>query len=837
MAAQALPIDPLLPDLVAALAMHGAVVLQAPPGAGKTTRVPQALLAAGHAEAGEILVLQPRRLPTLLAARRVAEELGEEPGERIGYAVRFEERSSARTRVRFVTEGVLLRRLLAAPTLPGVACVVLDEFHERHLDGDLALALLAALRGARADLRLVVMSATLDAAPVAAFLGAPILTSEGRRFEVAIEHAERPSERPLDEQVMHAVRRILREGPSGDVLVFLPGAAEIRRAAEALAETAAAHAIDVLTLHGDLPLQEQTRVVRPGPRRKVILSTNVAETSVTIEGVTAVVDSGLARVAACSPWTGLPTLSLAKISQASATQRAGRAGRLAAGRALRLYTRADHDARAAHDLPEVRRLDLAEAALVALGAGTSARALHWLDAPPEAALAAAEALLERLGATRGGALTDAGRRMLSLPVHPRLGRLVVEAEARGIGRLGALVAALLSERDVRTRGRGAGPSGPSDLTELAERVRSIGRGQRAAALGLEQGAATRVVRAAEQLGRRVQDRAQAPRSHADEEQAIGLAILAAFPDRVARRRTPRGRELVLAEGGTATLAEDSVVTEAELLVAVDVEERSGPGQRAARTVRLASAVEPEWLLEVEGGTSETEALAWSERTSRVERVQRLAYGAVVLEERWSAAPPGEEASRILAEVARARGPSAFDLDEAESALARVALVAAHHPDAELLQHDGAEDALVVACSGITSLAELGASPPAERVVAALGASGRALVEREAPARVTLPGGRPVQVRYVRGQAPFIESRLQDFFGMKDGPRILGGRVALVLHLLAPNGRAVQVTQDLAGFWARHYPALRRELGRRYPRHAWPEDPLTATPPAPKPPRR
>ncbi|HVU49896.1 MAG TPA: helicase-related protein, partial [Polyangia bacterium] len=431
----ALPVDAALPDVTRALREGRAVVVEAPAGAGKTTRVPRALLEARVVE-GEIWILEPRRLPARLAAERVARELGERVGETVGYTVRFEDVSSPRTRLRFVTEGLLTRRLVSDPRLGGIGAVVLDEIHERHVQTDLALALLRRLqRGARPDLRVCAMSATLQAEPLREFLdGCAGVRSEGRLHPIEIEHLAAPDERPLHEQVTGAVRRLLREGLEGDVLVFLPGAAEIRRAQEALAAAPGASELLVLPLHGELPLEEQTRAVRPEPgRRKVILSTNVAESSITVEGVVAVVDSGLARVASHSPWTGLPTLAIAKVSQAAATQRAGRAGRTRPGRALRLYTRHDHDARRAFDLPEIARADLADTllTLAALDVGPLAD-FEWFEAPPAAALGAARDLLRALGALDAAdRLTPLGRRMSRLPVHPRLARLVCEGETRG----------------------------------------------------------------------------------------------------------------------------------------------------------------------------------------------------------------------------------------------------------------------------------------------------------------------------------------------------------------------------------------------------------------------
>ncbi len=632
---QPLPIDPVLPDLVAALRAHPALVLEAPPGAGKTTRVPRALLEAGSIE-GEILVLQPRRLPTRLAAQRVAEELGEAPGERIGYAVRFEEVAGPRTRVRFVTEGILTRRLLADPRLRGVGAVILDEFHERHLAGDLALALLRRLqRTTRPDLKLVVMSATLAAEPVAAWLGdAPRLRSEGRRFDVAIDYLEQADERPLHEQVVAAVKRLLREGLDGHTLVFLPGAGEIRRAAELLQPLVESHDLLVLPLHGDLPLAEQNRAVRPSAQRKIILSTNVAETSVTIDGIAAVVDTGLARVASHSPWSGLPTLQLAKVSKASAIQRAGRAGRTREGRALRLYTRHDFESRPDHDAPEILRLDLAETLLALHGAGVGdSGAFDFFEAPAPAALEAAETLLRRLGALDPtGGLSAVGKKLVRLPVHPRLGRLLVEGERRGVAQSAAAVAALIAERDIRVEartfgggGRSRRVSGSSDALELLERFREAEGArfapQRLRSMGLDVRAVDAVDRARKQLARLAKNEAPAP---ADEEEALLLSILAGFPDRVAKRRTATGRDLVLAAGGAADNTEASVVHDAPVVVAVDVEERGRPGARRSTTVRIASSIEPEWLFDLFADeVAESDEWLWNAEAERVERVSRL----------------------------------------------------------------------------------------------------------------------------------------------------------------------------------------------------------------------
>ena len=899
---QPLPIDEILPAAVETLRGAPSLVVEAPPGAGKTTRLPPALLDSGVASGGDVLVLEPRRLAARMAARRVAEERGEPVGETVGYQVRFEEVSSARTRLRFLTEGVLTRRLLSNPRLEGVGCVVLDEFHERHLQADLALALLRRLqRTARPDLKIVAMSATLDAAPVARYLDdCAVLRSEGRRFEVSVEHLARHDERPLELQVEAAVRRLVAEGLDGHVLVFLPGAAAIRRAQGECARVAAEAGLEVLPLHGELPPAEQDAAVRPSEVRKLILSTNVAETSVTIEGVAVVVDSGLARVAGHSPWSGLPVLKVSRVSRASAAQRAGRAGRTREGRCLRLYTAQDFGARPEHETPEVRRLDLAESVLELRAAGVRDLAeFEWFEPPQPEALAAAEALLRRLGATdASGGVTEAGRSMLRLPLHPRLGRIVVEAEARGVGREACTIAALVAERDIRAgrvslggkagdagrerARRGATSHGASDLLELLDLFNEAeARGFTAESLrrlDLDPNAVRAAGRVSRQLRRLLArpapqaagraGKAEAVRTAAERGESGGgfapkggtgvpsdalekellISILAGYPDRVARRRpSPERREtaaerggaseLLLSGGGTAELAPESVVRGAEFLVAVDAEERGDAARtptRAAKTVvRLASAVEPDWLLDLfADALAERVEARWNAQAERVELLRRLTYDQLVVDEWRAPRAEGPEVSRALAEAALDAGPQSFaDPDEFERLLARVEFVAGAFPEAAIppLGEEDVRAALEAMCEGRRSFAELREAARSgelsERLRRRLTPEQWRLVAQMAPERVALARGRQARVRYERGRPPSVASRLQDFFGMSEGPRVAGGRVGVVLQLLAPNQRPVQVTTDLAGFWSRHYPSVRRELGRRYPRHAWPEDPL------------
>lgn len=845
-----LPIDPLLPELVRTLRESPVLVLEAEPGAGKTTRVPGALLDAGFAERGAIWVAEPRRLAARLAAEFVARERGEPVGRSVGYAVRFDRKASAETKILYATEGVLLNRFAQDPHLPDVSVVVLDEFHERHLSTDLLFVLLDRLRReARPDLRLVVMSATLEAERLAAHLNAPRLRSEGRTFPLSIEHVEKLDDRPLEKQVASGVRKLLSEEADGDVLVFLPGAREIRLCLDALAPDAAKGDVLVLPLHGDLPATEQARAIEPAKARKVILSTNVAESSVTIDGVCAVLDTGLARVAGHSPWSGLPTLHTAKISRASATQRAGRAGRTRAGRVLRLYSRAELASRPEQDRPEILRQDLAEPALVLAAAGVrDPSQLRWLDPPPPAALSAATTLLERLSALeKDGTLSAIGERLLAFPLPPRLARVVVEGERLGVAADASLAAALLSERDIRQagrtdvgggRGRAIDASGPSDVLELMDRFREAEGARfeprRLSFMGLDARTARTVERTRDKLVQMIRETGDAPATLADVEQAVQKALLAGFPDRLARRRAPSDPGLILFSGKSARLADTSVVREAWLMVTLDAEESAG-----RIVVRVASAVEPAWIFDGHPDLVEmSDELEWNGTSEAVEMVSRIRAGSVVIEEERRPAPPSEAASRLLLQSVKKRS----DLLAGEgvgAVLQRLEVLREAVPEGGLPEVSGEvlDRALENAALGKTKRSELEGLDVTAEVLASLTHEQQKLLEREAPERITLPGGRTVPVHYEPGKPPWVESRLQDFFGMVKTPSLCRGRVPLTVHLLAPNQRAVQVTTDLAGFWERHYPALRRELGRRYPRHPWPEDGRAATPPPPLPPRR
>ncbi len=774
----ALPVDAILPEIIDSLRRHPSLVIEAPPGAGKTTRVPPALLELAK---GEVVVLEPRRIAARLAARRVAWQLGEEPGETVGYQVRFEEAVGPRTRLRFVTEGILTRRMLSDPFLKGVDAVVLDEFHERHLESDLALALLKRLQQTRPELRIVVMSATLDADPVAQYLhrNCPIVRSMGRLFELSIQHLPYSS-KPLEVQVREAMELLIDERHSGDVLAFLPGAAEIRRAMRECEAVARRANLLVLPLHGSLPPKEQDRALSPATQQKLILATNVAESSVTVEGVTAVIDSGLARVASYSPWSGLPTLHVGRVSKAAAKQRAGRAGRTAPGRVLRLYSQEDYLRRPEQDAPEILRSDLSQLCLDLRAMRiANVHDVDWLDAPPTAAVEQAESLLERLGVTRDPAC-EMVQRLARYPLPPRLSRILVEATERGVGEDGCVAAALL----------GSGVQlDKNDLLAAMELTRDY-----------------RLQQHVEQL-RRI---ARPPKQKLHHDDALLMSVLAGFPDRVARRRA--GNQVLLSAGTSAEVAGEP--PRYEFMVAVDAEDRK---DKPLPLIRMTARIEPEWLIDLfPERVREQASVVWNRPAERVDAVSALLYDALVIQESRGALPDAEAAAEMLAQKAIEAGIERFvDPDALAELMGRIEFAGSEPPDVSLVLRE--------MCYGLRSFADLKSA--ATNLVALLEQKIDARRLNEiAPARIKLSNGRQTKVHYEPGKPPWIASRLQDFFGMRETPRIGPERTPVVVHLLAPNQRAVQTTTDLAGFWERLYPQVRRELMRRYPRHAWPERP-------------
>ncbi len=832
-----LPIDEVLPELIAALGSGPSAVLIAPTGAGKTTRVPPALLAAGIGGGRRIVMLEPRRIAARAAARRMVEENGWTLGEEVGYQVRFERRAGPATKILVVTEGILVQMLQADPFLEEAGAVIFDEIHERSLQTDLSLAMARRVqREVRPDLVLLAMSATLDPGPVSAFLGGcPTVESRGRLYPVEILHIDRLDERPLPAQIATSMRRVL-DGTPGDVLVFLPGVAEIQRSAEALAGLAAERNLAVLPLYGDLPAESQDAVLCPLQRRKVVLATNVAETSITIDGVTAVVDSGLVRRLRFDPSTGLDRLELGKVSRASADQRAGRAGRQAPGVCLRLWPAYENPALPERETPEIARVDLAGPALQLLAWGEpDLEAFDWFERPDPKPLAAASLLLRRLGAVDGRpghGVTPLGAAMARLPVHPRLARLLIEGHRAGRTREAALLAALLSERDPFPRGiRGAGPrrASRSDLLDRLDALETFEK-RGVPDFDLNAGAARFVLRARDQLADLARRDLGKAGERTEGDEPLLRALLAAYPDRLARRREPRSPRGVMVGGRGVRLAEESAVLEADLFLCVDLDAgRSGLLSEAL--VRKASEVEADWLPSHLLSTSVE--LEFDAQRERVAAWKRTRYEDLVIAEAEIPPPDADETARVLVEAAAGQLSRALPLDDPEVAsfLSRVRCLAEWRPELGLPSFGESElrDLLPALVAGRKSFAELRRAPLLDFLQSALSYEQLEAVRREAPERLEVPSGSHIKLLYEPGKPPVLAARIQELFGLAETPRVAAGRVPVLLHLLAPNGRPQQVTHDLRSFWENTYPQVRKELQGRYPRHSWPQDPWNATP--------
>lgn len=853
-----LPIDQFLPSIVDALGTHAALVVVASPGAGKTTRVPPALLPLlDRADHRAVVVLQPRRVAARAAAERIADERGWRVGEQVGYHVRFDRRIGRDTRVRVLTEGILTRQLLADAYLEGVGCVVLDEFHERSIHVDLAVAMLREVQQtARPDLKLVVMSATLDAGPVARFLGnAPVVDVPGRTFPIAVEHRPPRHGAEPEAAVADALAELLArpDDDGGDILAFLPGVGEINRAAGAVRQLAADRGLAVLPLHGSLTGDEQAAVLRPSRQRKLILATNIAETSLTIDGVTCVIDSGLHRRAGFDPRRGMDTLELRRISRASAEQRAGRSGRTAPGRCVRLWSAREHAELEPFDVPEIARVDLASTvlALHAWGADDP-RGFGFFEAPPEAMLASAERLLAMLGALDAperGTITPLGRAMLAFPAHPRLARLLLAGGEWGMPDEAAGVAAILSEKDFVRERRDAFAGGgaarnpqvktDSDVTlRLDLLLNRHGPAGRSAHLADVDRDALRQVRRAQQQFRGLlpHGRAGAPPAAPapDPDERVGRLVLLAYPDRVCRMRDRERRTATMVSGGGVRLAAESGVLDESLFVAVDA--RHNPSApRAESIVRIASRVDPAWLdADLPHLIRRARVAEFDDARQRVVGFSRTWYLDLLIDEQPNAAVGDAEAARTLAAALAGRAEEVVGRDEQAAALlARLDLLRRAMPEHPWPAFEGAALAEMMeeACRGKRSAAEVTSGAIVSALLSRLEYPLDRLLAEHAPEAIAVPTGNRIRLRYVPGQAPVLAVRLQELFGQGQTPRVAGGRVPVKLELLGPNYRPVQVTDDLASFWQNTYPQVRKDLRARYPKHAWPEDPLAAPPQA------
>ena len=838
-----LPIDDALPALTDALRRGTAAVLQAPPGAGKTTRVPLALLDEPWLAGRAIVMLEPRRLAARAAAHRMAGTLGERVGETVGHRVRLDTRVSARTRVEVVTEGVLTRMLNEDPALERVGLVIFDEFHERSLQADLGLALALQTRELlRDDLRLLVMSATLDGAAVARLLGdpsrasgeaAPVVASAGRAHAVETRwRARRPQDR-VDAAVASAVRDALGREP-GDVLAFLPGQAEIGRAERLLRDALPAE-VRVLPLHGGLPVERQDEAVAPSPpgTRKVVLATSIAETSLTIEGVRVVVDSGLARVPRFSPRSGMTRLETVRVSRAAADQRRGRAGRTAPGVCYRLWSEAE-DAQLAPQLPpEILEADLAPLALELAEAGVRDPAeLRWLDPPPAAAFAQARELLAALGALDpDGRVTPHGRRMASLAMHPRLAHMTLAGAGLGFGAVACDLAALLAERDVLRAEPGAARD--ADLRLRLELLRdrdALESSGYARGLVADRDALRRVREQARLWRRQLGVDEREGRDAAGDVDAAGLLLALAYPDRVAQRRPGAGGRFLLRNGRGAAFGEPQPLAEAPYLVAAELD-----GQERESRIFLAAPVTLDDLERHLGDQVVVERqVAWDDDAESVRAVERERLGAIVLRERAIAAPDADAVAAALADAIRRRGLDLLPWTKESRQLVERLRFARTLDDA---WPDASDDALLSSLDewlgphlvGLRRLDEVRRLPLRDLLLERLPWAQRARLDVVAPTHWTAPTGSRLAVDYADPAAPAVAVRLQELFGLAETPRVGDGRVPLTLQLLSPAQRPVQVTRDLAGFWRTSYFDVRRDLRGRYPRHHWPEDPMEAEP--------
>ncbi|HEX6106510.1 MAG TPA: ATP-dependent helicase HrpB [Gemmatimonadales bacterium] len=820
-----LPIEAVLPELRSALSQVGMAVLQAPPGTGKTTHVPLALLDASWLTGRKIVMLEPRRLAARAAARRMADTLGQGVGDTVGFRIRHESRVGPATRIEVVTEGVLTRMLLADPGLEPVGLVVFDEFHERSVHADLALALTLQSREVlRKDLRVLVMSATLDGSAVADLLGgAPVVTGAGESYPVETRYLpSRPGARP-EAAAAVAVRRALAEEP-GDVLVFLPGTGEIRRAEAMLAGVDA----EVIGLHGNLPGEEQDRAIRPGPpgRRKVVLATSVAETSLTIEGVRVVVDAGWSRVPRYSPRTGMTRLATVRVSLASAEQRRGRAARVGPGVCLRLWSEHEQRALLPRGRPEILEVDLAGLALDLAAAGvTDPGVLRWLDPPPAAAFAEARSLLVQLGALNdAGRITAHGRAMARHSLHPRLAHMVLKGKELGAGGEACDLAALLSERDVLRRDSGV------PEVDIALRLDLLRGSTELDAVDRD---ALRRVRAEARSCRA----SIAAGAFPGPGSGVGALLALAYPDRVAQRR-PGSPGRYLLRNGLGAVLEPQPLTVAEYLAVAELEVRDREGR-----IRLAAALSLEDIeRQFAASVLREEVVAWDPAARAVTARRRERLGALVLREGPAGAPDPARVTSALLEGIRAEGAGSLPWTPAARAVqARVAFLGRLEEAWPDLSDEALlatlEDWLTPRIAGLRRIDDVARLDFGALLLDRLGGERRRRLETLAPTHLTVPSGSRVPLDYSDPAAPALAVRLQEVFGWTETPRVGGGRVPVTLHLLSPASRPVQVTRDLAGFWRSMYFEVRKDLKGRYPRHYWPDDPLRAEPTRHAKPRR
>ena len=914
-----LPIYEIEREIITRLQNDRRLILSAPTGSGKSTQVPQMLLRHGLLGDGQVVILQPRRLAARLLAARVAQELGGRLGDEVGYQIRFENCTSAKTKIRFVTEGVLLRQLIDDPQLRGVSVILFDEFHERHLYGDITLARALDLQEQqRPDLRLAVMSATLNVGELEKYMserrvpvgvqalactgnrlkpelqpiptaGCSVVASEGRMFPVDVEYLPRRlglNAPPVWELAAEEFSRFVRAGGEGDVLVFMPGGFEISQTIEAIRHTSEAKGRIILPLHGELQPKDQDAAVARYQQPKVVVATNVAETSITIDGVRLVIDSGLARIARYDANRGLNTLMIEKISQANADQRTGRAGRTAPGTCVRLWSRPEHDERAPHELPEIRRLDLSEVVLTLKAAGVDdLRKFRWLEKPDEIALTHAEELLEDLGALRCGAqtflsagsggkqaelrlpvassqntgleaearpavpvnpqtgmsalqITPIGRKMLAFPLHPRYGRMLLAAQEYHCVHQACLVAALTQGRDLLIRNPGRevesaredllGEKASSDFWVVMRAwsfaVNNQFRMDACRKLGIHAVTAKQVGPLFEQFLRIAKDEGLDTRPNEVKDEALQKCILIGFSDRVARRMDQGTLRCELVHGRRGVLARESKVQHSPLLVAAEIREVEGRDREVNTILSLATAIETDWLRELFPDDLKSEVqVEFDAQQKRVLAAEMLRFRDLALAAKRIDPPPADAAAHLLAAEILAGRLLLPNWDHSvEQWLARLNLLCQQCADLQLpaITDDDKQHLIEQLCHGAVSYKDIKEREVKPLVMSWLSPSQRDLLDRHAPERLTLPNGRTPKVNYEPGKPPYISLRIQELYDVSQTPKIALGRVPVTVHILTPGMKPVQVTQDLANFWREHYPKIKSELARKYPKHLW-----------------
>jgi ATP-dependent helicase HrpB len=872
-----LPIYDIERDIIAQLKSDRRLILSAPTGSGKSTQVPQMLLRHDFLRDGQVVILQPRRLATRLLASRVASELGVQLGQEVGYQIRFENVTSAKTKIRFVTEGVLLRQMIDDPKLRGVSVLIFDEFHERHLYGDITLAQALDLQEQhRPDLKLVVMSATLNAGELGKYLKpCATLNSEGRMFPVEIEYSEQPNyndKRPVWEQAAEAFSNYISSGGEGDVLIFMPGGFEIAQTIEAIRHTSEAKGFILLPLHGELPPKDQDAAVARYEKRKVVVATNVAETSLTIDGVRLVIDSGLARIARYDSNRGINTLLIEKISQSSADQRAGRAGRTAPGVCMRLWSREEHGHRPVQELPEIKRLDLSEVVLTLKASGVQdLRKFRWLEAPDEQSLAHAEELLMDLGALKvvgqasslsieresasvnklnvaslkldrleacPTALTPIGRKMLAFPLHPRYARMLLAAQEYGCVYQACLVAALTQGRDLLLRNCGKdvdsaredllGEKASSDFWILMRAwtyaVKNDFRLDACRKLGIHAVTAKQVGPLLEQFLRIAEKEGLDTKPREVKDEALQKCVLIGFSDRVARRMDQGTLRCDLVHNRRGVLARESVVQKSPLLVVAEIREIESRDKEMNTILSLATAIEVDWLRELFPEDIESDLhVQFDPTTKRVQAAELLKFRGLALSARRVEPPPADAAARLLAEQVIAGNLTLKDWDDSvDQWILRLNLLAKWCPEFELppITDDDRKHLIEQLCHGAFGYKDIKECDVKPVVKSWLSAAQHELLNKHAPERLSLPNGRTPKVVYDVGNPPHIALRIQELYDVNQTPKIALGRVPVVVHILTPGMKPIQVTQDLASFWKEHYPRIKSELQRKYPKHLW-----------------